>query len=116
MTGESCVWRAQPLRGGGGRLLLDVSAETDRRLALGEAARWHDQHAIVVGRANFAPVVAADQSALGRQYLEPAKILNELEFIAGDRDCFGDLDDALPRVRIKIRAGQHRGVVARQST
>src|SRR5436190_15648348 len=110
---ESCVWRAWPIRCRRGRLSLDETAKADRRLALGEAAGRHDQHAIVIGCADFAPVVAADQGSLWRQHLEPAKILNELEFVAGDRDGFGDLNDALPRVRVEIRTGEHRRVVAR---
>ena len=46
------------------RLSLDVTAEADRRLALDETPRRHDQHAIIIGRAHLAAVVAADQGAL----------------------------------------------------
>ena len=95
----------------GGRVGRSQSTKRPRRTAvwpLHEPARRHDQDAIVIGRAHFAPVVAADQRALLRQDLEPAKIADEIEAVAGDRHRLGDLDHALARVRVEIGAAERR--------
>src|SRR5260370_20067360 len=76
---ESCAWAV------GSAASVDVTPETDRRLSLDQATRRHDQHAIVVGRAYLAAVVAAYQHALFGQYLEPAEVGGEIEAIAADR-------------------------------
>src|SRR5262249_57145994 len=98
----SCAWRSSARRVPS----PDVATETDRRLALDQTPRRHDQHAIVVGGAHLAAVVAADQCPLLRQHFEPAVILDELKALAGYRDCFGHLNGALPRMRVEVRAAE----------
>src|SRR6516164_6655568 len=95
-------------------LSLDVAAEADGRLALCEAARGHDQHAIVVRGAYLAPIVAADQRPLWRQDFEATEILDEFEAITGGRDRFGHLDDALPGVRVEVRSSEGLRILALQ--
>src|SRR5205085_8817616 len=92
-TAESCASSAGP-----GEASVDIPPETHRRLALDQAARRHDQHAIVVGGAHLAAVVPADQHAFVRQHLETMEIAGEIETVAADRHRLGHFDRALPRL------------------
>src|SRR5579864_7010358 len=70
-------------------------AEANRGLAAREAPRRHDEDAVVIGRADVALAVAADDRAGARDHLETAIIVGELEAVAGNGDGIGDGDDAL---------------------
>src|SRR5260221_14351616 len=71
------------------------AAEAHGGLAAQQPARRHDQHAVVIGSADLAPIIMRDHRAGARDHLEAAKILSEREAVAGDGDGVGDGDDAL---------------------
>src|SRR5216684_7612061 len=89
-----------------GKRSVDVAPEAHRGLALDEPPRRHDQHAIVIGGAHLAFIIAADQGAFFGEDFEPVKIAGEIEARAGDRYRLGHLDDPLAGMRVEIGAAE----------
>src|SRR5262249_29715301 len=62
--------------------------------------------------AHLAFAVMTDQCALLLQHFKAAEIAGKIEAVAAYRHRLGDLDDALPRMRIEIGTAERRHVLA----
>src|SRR6185312_10550823 len=71
------------------------AAEPHGGLAARDAARRHDEDALVIGRADFAFAVARDDRAGARDHLDAPILAVEMEIVRVDCDAMGDEHRAL---------------------
>ena len=77
------------------------SGRGGRPSALGQAARRHDQDALVVRGEDRLLAVTADLRTFPRDHLEPLVLRIEAEIVGADRHRRGDLDHLLRRRRLR---------------